>query len=154
MRRLLCVVAVALLAFLGAFWMTRYYSSAGYHTTILDSMPELTWLRNELRLTEEQFQKVAALHKEYRPECVQLCAKIDQAREKVRLAAEKGNELNPELAAALEEQARVHAECQRAMVGHIYKTAALMDHAQAERYRAATLPHALDFAVYRTLHGH
>ena len=154
MRRLFYVLAVALFAFFCAFWVTRHYSSANYHAAVLDSMPELTWLRKELQLTEEQFQKVAALHKEYRPECVQLCAKIDQAREKVRLAAEKGNELNPELVAALEEQAKVHVQCQQAMVGHIYKTAALLDHPQAERYLAATLPHALDFAVYRTLRGH
>jgi len=48
--------------------------------------------------------------------------------------------------AAISDHARIHAESQEAMIGHLYRTAAVLDKDQAKRYLTIMLPYALDFS--------
>jgi chromosome segregation ATPase len=107
-------------------------------------MPELAWLRKELKLTDEQFAKVSELHAAYRPKCEEMCQQISLAHEKLEEAARAAREMSPELQAALREHAETHARCQQAMLKHIYETAEVLDKGQASRYLEMTLPFALD----------
>ena len=106
--------------------------------------PELSWLRKELSLTEEQFHKVEVLHASYRPKCEGLCDRIGQSREKLETLAATSNAMTPELAAAFRERAQVHADCRTAMLEHFYDTAACMNREQAARYLRMMMPYALD----------
>jgi hypothetical protein len=145
MKRILMLLAAAFAAGVVAFCVTRSRQMAADHRAVaLDSMPELVWLRTELKLTDDQFAKVSALHAAYRPTCEEMCQRIAAARAKVEAAAHGSRIMTSELESAIREHADTHAACQRAMLEHLYETAALLDEEQSTRYLAAMLPFALE----------
>jgi hypothetical protein len=113
-----------------------YYRSATAptHTMLEQNGGELEWLKKEFRLNDAQFQAVRRLHEEYAPKCEQMCARIAEANARADRLIGAQTAVTPELAAALQECATVHAECHRAMLGHIYSVAAEMPRDQAARY--------------------
>ncbi len=138
----ICILILILGAGLATFYLTRskrMESAAVPYNTL----PELAWIRTDLGLTESQYAKVADLHVSYSPECVKMCQHIAETREKVEMLAKNSRTLTPEYDAALGELAAVQLKCQRAMLKHIYATAALLDEAQSEKYLEMVLPHAL-----------
>lgn len=106
-------------------------------------LPELAWLRHELKLTDTQFEKVREMHVAYRPICEELCMKVAVSRRKVRVLAKSGNTVSPEIEAALQEQATVNVECQKAMLKHLHATAAVMSPDQAQLYLDTMLPQVI-----------
>ena len=149
MKRGALVLAVALLAGLGAFYGLRWQRNHEHtkHTGVaLDALPELTWLQSDLGLTDTQFAKVKELHRSYRPKCVEMCRRIAEAHEKIESFATASKTISPEYQAALKEHADIHVECQEAMLRHLYETAATLNPEQAERYLKTMLPFALDFS--------
>jgi len=137
-----------------AFWVTRSHQLAGHQQVLLDSMPELAWLKGELKLSDEQFAKAIALHTGYRPQCVAMCGHIAAARANMESLARKSHSMTPELAAAISDHARVQALCRQKMLEHLYQTAALMDEKQAARYLAKVLPLALNSDNRRAVSCH
>ena len=103
-------------------------------------LPELEWLHHELKLTGDQFAKVSELHVAYRPVCEALCMKVTASRKKMQVLVVAGSSASPELEAALQEQAIVQVECQKAMLKHLHQTAAVMSPEQARQYLDAMLP--------------
>lgn len=144
MKRGLLIIMLALAAGGATFWVTRSHQQTTHQQVLLDSMPELAWLKGELNLNNEQFAKAIALHAGYRPRCVAMCRNIAAARAKMEFLARTSHGMTPELAAALREHARVQAECRQRMLEHLYQTAALMDEKQAARYLEKVLPLALN----------
>ena len=147
MKKGLLIIVLALAAGLSAFWLTRSHQQAERKEVLLDSMPELLWLRGELRLSDEQFAKASALHTAYRPQCAAMCRNIAAAQKRMESLARNARSLTPDLAAAISEHAQVRAECQQQMLGHLYQTARLFDDPQAARYLEKVLPHALDSPI-------
>ena len=143
MKKGLLILLLALAAGGAAFWVTRAHQQAEHRHVLLDTMPELAWLRGELKLTDEQFAKASVLHTAYRPQCVAMCRSIAEARTRMESLARSGRGMTPELTAAIDEHVRVQAECQRKMLAHLYQTAALLDDRQAARYLDKVLPLAL-----------
>lgn len=147
MKRVLIVIAVALVAGVCAFtWMRSQRIPHHDSSILLESMPELAWLRTELKLTDFQFTQVSKLHAAYLPECAEMCKRIADAHERLDQAARGKSEVTPELKSVIEDHARIHAECQERMLGHLYETARVLDAKQAERYLEVMLPYALDFS--------
>jgi hypothetical protein len=118
---------------------------------------ELEWLRQEFHLTDAQFAAVRKLHEEYAPKCEQMCGRIADANARADRLIGAQRSVTPEVEAALQECATVHADCRRAMLGHIYAVANLMPADQGARYvemmkarilepglAARTLVHPLD----------
>ena len=147
MKKGLTILIVALLAGVVAFMLTRTHQRAVQSEVLLDSLPELAWLRTELKLSDEQFGKASELHKAYRPTCAEMCRNISEAHARLSTLAQGGSGMTPELNAAIQNHARVHAECQAKMLEHLYQTAALLDERQAKRFLQATIPHALDSSI-------
>lgn len=106
-------------------------------------LPELEWLHHELKLTDEQFAKVKEKHLAYRPTCEALCMKVAASQKKVQALAQAGSIASPEIEAALQEQAAVHVECQKAMLKHLHETAAVMSPEQSQKYLDAMLPQVI-----------
>lgn len=147
MKRGLLVILVAVLAGVTAFFvMKRQKESEAEHLASGHGMPGLLWLRSELKLSEDQFAKVRALHDAYQPKCEQMCGRIAASHQRVEGLSAKAKELTAELTDALKEHADVHLDCQRAMLGHLFETAAAMGPIQARRYLDLVLPYATDFA--------
>jgi hypothetical protein len=144
MKKGLLILVLALAAGTAAFWLTRCHQRSGDQQVLLDSMPELAWLRGDLKLSEDQFAKASALHTAYRPQCAEMCCRIAEARAKLATLAQDSRAVTPELAEAIRECGRVRADCQQKMLEHLYQTARLLDDRQAARYLEKVLPHALD----------
>ena len=156
MKRFLLLLLAALLAGIVAYTGVRFWPVAPARGGILlDEMNELSWLKRELALTETQMQAVAELHHDYRPKCEEMCHRIHEAESRLTEVAARSRTMSPELSAAIHEAARVRAECQEAMIGHLQQTAALLDSSQAEKYLAAMLPLALGTSTPESGHaGH
>jgi len=156
MKKGILILAIALLAGVIAFCLMRSRTITHSRENLLDSMPELAWVRTDLKLTDAQFSKVSELHAAYRPKCMEMCRRISDAHEKVDGLAGKGRKLTPELDAAIREHAVIHAECQQAMLKHLYETAAVLDEKQAGRYLETMIPFALDSTLSgsETAHSH
>lgn len=147
MKRILLVLALALVAGLCAFaWMRSHRHAKATSGSLLESMPELAWLRAELDLSDSQFGKVSELHAAYLPECTAMCQRIAEAHERLDAASHGEVEVTPQLKSAIADHAGIHAECQERMLEHLYETARILDADQAERYLEVMLPYALDFS--------
>lgn len=145
MKRASLILFVALIAGLAAFCGVRSYKMAGQKSVLLDSMSELSWMKSELRLSDGQFAKVSELHTAYRPQCAEMCERIAEAHEKMEALIHENPEVTPELEKAIHRHAVIHAECQAAMLRHLFQTAGVMDQGQAALYLKEMLPFALDF---------
>jgi hypothetical protein len=153
MKKGLLILAAAMMAGILAFFLSRGQPSAKTDPVLLDSLPELAWLRTDLGLTDEQFSKVEQLHLDYRPVCAGMCRRIAESETAVaKLAGTQGG-MSDQLAAAIENHGHVIAACKRSMLEHLYQTASLMDERQARRYLEVSLPLALDSARGRTTSG-
>jgi hypothetical protein len=156
MKRPLFLLLAALLAGLLAYTGVRFWPTAPARGGILlDEMNELAWLKGELALTDAQMEAVARTHHDYRPKCEEMCRKIDEAESRLTEVATRSRTMTPELSEAIHGAARVRAECQEAMIGHLHQTAALLEPEQAEKYLAAMLPLALGTSSSESGHaGH
>ena len=152
---MLGLLAAVLAGGLAYFAARNMPVAGGRGAVLLDDMNELAWLRAELQLTPEQFATVANLHHDYRPKCVEMCARIHRAQADLDALAAQSTGVTPELTEAIHAAARVRAECQEAMLGHLYLTAAALDPAQAASYLHAMLPMAIGTPPPATSHaGH
>ena len=143
MKRGLLILILALAAGLAAFFGMRSHKMGASHDVLLDSMPELAWIKSELNLSDEQFRKVREIHAAYRPRCEEMCHRIATTRDRVREAAAKNRGMTPELEKAIREHAETRAQCQTEMLRHIYETASTLDQDQASLYLETLLPFAL-----------
>lgn len=147
MKKALLLLVVAFVSGLAAFYFMRSYKLADRGGVMLDSMPELAWVRTELKLTDEQFAKVSQLHADYRPRCEEMCRQIAEARADLEAIALKSREVGPDLQAAIRQHAETRERCRQAMFRHMYDTAAVLDEDQAARYLETMLPFATDHAA-------
>lgn len=103
----------------------------------------LAWLREEFKLTEDQFTQIKSLHDAYSGECEEHCRAIQQAtRARSSLAG------TADAAALADAEARLEAlreQCETAIAAHIRRCAAEMSPAAAERYLAMMLPRIAAF---------
>lgn len=115
----------------------------------------IAWLRQEFSLTEEQTRSVAALQQAYEPRCMEMCARIVTANQRIEKRMREATKMTPELRADLEEASRVQAECHAATLAQTLAISAHMAPDQAVRYRTMiaerVLPGALphDAATHR-----
>lgn len=144
MKKGLLILVLAFAVGVAAFFLTRSRQLENHREVLLDSMPELAWLRKDLALTDGQFEKVSDLHAAYRPQCAEMCRRIAEAQARLEAMAAAARGMTPELAQAIQNNAQVRAECRRHMLEHLYQTAAVMDGRQASRYLESVLPAALD----------
>lgn len=152
MKSGLWILAAALLAGFAGFMVTRKQGCCASIETAAardghTRLPELEWLHQEFKLSDEQFAKVSALHMAYRPTCEGLCQKIMASHEKVERLVKAEPQVSPELKAALQEHAAMHVECQTAMLTHLYQTAACMSPDQARHYLDAMLPQVIEMGM-------
>lgn len=141
---LLAALAAGLIGFLAV--RSLPFGSSGHASHGHDGhsqLPELEWLRQEFDLSVEEFDRIAKLHLAYLPTCESLCKRIAVARNRVKELVLAETEVTPALEAALREEADLRAECQAAMLGHIYITAAALPSDKSRAYLDAMLPEVL-----------
>jgi hypothetical protein len=144
MKKRLFTLGLAFLAGLLAFFAMRNLALKNQKSAlVVDQLPELAWLKTEVQLSDDELAKVKELHLAYRPKCMEMCKRIADARQKLQLAAQSQRTWNPGLELAVQEHVKVQADCQRAMLQHLYETAAVLGPGKGEHFLKATLPTAL-----------
>ena len=155
MKKALLILLLSLFSGVIAFCVMRHHRmSARADAPLLDSLPELAWLKSDLHLNNEQFAKVSGLHAAYRPKCVELCHCMEQSHAKLSELSRKERGVTPELMSAIEECAQVRSRCQAAMLNHLYETASVLAPDQATRYLTTMLPYALNESEAHDATGH
>ncbi len=148
MKRGLLILLGSVLAAVAGFLVSRSLPSTppaypGIPHEAKTQLPELAWLRREFDLGETEFERVSALHLAYLPTCESLCERVATARGRVRELVLASSSITPELEAALREEAALRAECQTAMLRHLYDTAGALPPEKARDYLEVMLPEVL-----------
>jgi hypothetical protein len=153
MKRILLILISGLVMAVAAYSMA--YVCSTWHTRSWQDTdtPELSWLKDEFRLSDEQFARITRLHDRYLPDCAGMCRRIVTQQEEINRLLSGTDRMNPEIEAALLEAAELRAECQRRMLGHFYEVSRVMPPDQGQRYlqwvqqRTLTASHSIE-------HGH
>jgi len=142
--RMVSIGVLALILGLGAFWCARLIRPqvAGAACTT-HHCSELSWMKEEFGLSDEEFRKIEQLHNDYVPRCDEYCCQVAESAAKVKRLAEHSDSMSEELAAALKDYERTRLECQQALLEHLYETASCMPPDKAKRFLDMALPSAL-----------
>ena len=127
---LICGLALSAAAFGGMYVVTTAHSPA--HS----ASPELTWLKQEYQLTDEQYTHVCQLYAAYHPKCLEMCRQIDEKNARLKQLLAATNVVTPEIKETLAENAQLRAKCQATMLNHFYAVSQIMSSEQGRRYLA------------------
>lgn len=131
MKKVLLLLFVALVA--GTVSFGLYYQS---RRAAIDSLDELSWLKQEFRLDERQFSAIERLHADYAPVCLAHCSEYVQAQRTLARVLERSPAPTAELDRTLTDVYRIQADCESGMLRHGYDVAAVMSPDQGARYLA------------------
>lgn len=106
-------------------------------------VPELAWMRAELKLDAATSRRVEDLHLAYEAKCAALCERICASGGRLDALARQQRGITPELTAAMAEDEKVRANCRLALLQHLYDTANAMPPEAAARFLELTLPAVL-----------
>lgn len=101
------------------------------------------WLRREFGLSGEQARQAAAMHAEFQGRCMEMCARIEAADERLQRltqSTQSNRSMTPEIQAAIAESDQVRTECRMNMLEHFSAMAAIIPADQRERYMKKVLP--------------
>jgi len=142
--RIVAIGVLALALGLASFWCARLIRpKAALPTGTAQHGSELSWMKDEFGLNDEEFSKIERLHNDYVPRCDELCCRIAASAEKVKGLAEDADSMNENLAAALQEYEQTRFECQKALLEHLYETARCMPPDKGKQFLEIALPNAL-----------
>jgi len=108
-----------------------------------EAKEEIQWLREEFALGDADFAKVEALHLAYVPRCDALCMAVTESSRRVAELVAATPVMTEAVAAAIEADERVRGECRKALLGHLYETAAAMPPEAGRRFLDMALPKVL-----------
>ena len=114
--------------------------------------PELAWLQQEFHLSDGEFKRISQLHEQYLSGCAERCRQIDLKNEELGHLLEATNNVSPEIVRALEESARLRAQCQSKMLQHFYEVSRTMPAEQGKRYLAWVRSKTLLHDTHATMH--
>jgi hypothetical protein len=133
-KRGLAIFCLGLAAAVLAYSALYFLTTASSHAAMRAGQPELLWLKQEFNLNETEFQRVAALHASYLPECREICGKIAKQNSEIRAILTGTNRVTPEIEQKLAEIAQLRAQCHKNMLEHAYAISRAMPPAQGRRY--------------------
>ena len=110
-------------------------------------LPELNWLRQWLRLDEEQMQKVKNLHLAYLPKCEVLCQRVCLSNEHILALTAQSTSVDTRMRSAMDERAKLAVECQQALLQHVFQTAACLRPDQSRKYLDLMVPYTLGISA-------
>jgi hypothetical protein len=106
-------------------------------------LPELHWLQNWLELDADQAQKVKTLHLAYLPKCEELCHRVQLSNDDLLKLSARHSTMDAAMRKAIEERAKLNAECQEALLEHVYQISACLTPDQSKKYLGLMVPYAL-----------
>ena len=122
---------------MGTVWWMKKDVSSQQPTVTAETRASLAWMRSAHALSEEEFARECALHEGQRAECARLCAQLQEARERLRLAQQTHG---PEAATTQTHELHVKS-CEQTALLHLKKVATAMNPQAAQAYVRQMLPH-------------
>ena len=136
MRRSLFILLGALLMagaiFAGSFYMGRQVCVM----ELSNPADDLSWLRQEFKLSDAQMSRVRELHEGYLPKCAAMCARIAAQKQKLTAALDQAGGVSPDVRQDIMELGQLRAECQAQMLQHFVEVSREMTPEQGRRYLA------------------
>ena len=125
-------LALGVLAYAG-----MYHAGTASSCCLVESKtPELAWLQQEFHLSGAEFKRISELHGQYLTGCAERCHQIDLKNQELARLLETTNNVSPEIQRAIEESAKLRAQCQSMMLQHFYEVSRTMPAEQGKRYLA------------------
>lgn len=134
MNRSILILLIAAASALAGYALYFNSATAPAKAMLREPAGELTWLRQEFRLSDAQFEHIAKMHRDYAPQCAAMCEKIARNNERLDALIRANSTPTPEVRAALHDCAVVQEECRQAMLGHVYAVSREMSPDQGHRY--------------------
>ena len=134
MRRGIIVLLLALAGAVTAYYCCFLLGTAEPRALLRSEHPELSWLKDDFRLADAEFQRISALHAGYLPQCKERCSQIDQLNHQLSVLLTEVREVTPQVSTLLAERSRIWAVCQTEMLKHFFEVSRSMPSEQGERY--------------------
>ncbi|HXJ57587.1 MAG TPA: hypothetical protein VNU68_13080 [Verrucomicrobiae bacterium] len=136
MKKGLIILMLGLVAAAATYGCIYFVCSSSARNMQASERPELTWLRDEFKLTDAEFKRVSDLHAAYLPQCRERCVQIDQQSVQLQKLLAVSTNVTPEIERSLAETSRLRAECQAMMLRHFFQVSQAMPQDQGRRYLA------------------
>jgi len=132
MKHLYKILGIAILVGTIAFLIASYVQSERIEKP--QEPNELTWLRGEFHLNEQQFQKIKALHDSYMLQCAKMCQAIAESNNRLDVLISAHHEVTPEIVTAIKNSSQVQNECQTSMLEYFYSVSREMNPEDGKKY--------------------
>ena len=129
---LLGFLALGAAIFAGSFYVTRQVCVMRMENPADD----LTWLRQEFRLSDSEMAHIRELHQGYMPKCAVMCARIAAKKQELEDTLLGATNVSPAAEQKLAELAALRAQCQAQMLQHFAEVSQAMPAEQGRRYLA------------------
>ena len=136
MNRSFAILLGALALAAGVFTGAYFVSQRACVSTMTRSADDLSWLRNEFRLSNAEMGRVRQLHEGYLPQCAKMCALIAAKKGEVQAALGNGTNVTVEVQNKLTELGELRAQCQAQMIQHFVTVSQAMPPEAGRRYLA------------------
>lgn len=136
MKKGVLILVLGLLAAVAAYGCIYFVCMSPARSLQQSDKPELAWLKEEFKLSDAEFKRVAELHAGYLPQCRAMCREIDAHDEKLQTLLSGATNMTPEITATLTESSRLRSECQTMMLRHFFEVSRTMPPEEGRRYLA------------------
>jgi len=135
-KRSLIIVLLALAAsatlLVGSFLIAQRLCAR----KMTSSADDLTWLRQEFRLSGAEMTRVRKLHEGYMPRCAEMCKQIEAKKRELESALAGATNVTVAAEEKLTELGVLRAQCQTQMLRHFVEVSQAMPPEQGRRYLA------------------
>jgi len=134
MKRAALIFIIGLVAAVAGY-CTLYYCGTRQQREMMESpAPELLWLKNEFKLDDAEFKRVAELHEGYMPRCAELCRQIAKKNSELQQLMAGTNVDAKAVELKLKEAGELRVQCQQNMFNHFLEVSRQMPPEQGRRY--------------------
>jgi hypothetical protein len=136
MKRVWSILILGLLLAMAAFGGIYYSNIATDHKLLHTDTPELAWLKTEFKVSDQEFERITALHDTYRSKCMERCMLIARKNDELKDLLAKATTLTPEIETNMAESAQIRLQCQKEMLKHFLEVSRSMPAEEGRRYLA------------------
>jgi len=135
-KRSLIIVLVALAASVALLAGSFLIAQRLCAQKMTSSADDLTWLRQEFRLSDTEMTRVRELHEGYLPKCAAMCKQIATKKSELESALAGATNVTATAEEKLAELGALRAKCQTHMLRHFVEVSQAMPPEQGRRYLA------------------
>ncbi len=142
MKRTLLILTLGLGLAAAGYEGAHWAASAPARREMCAPDPGLAWLKDEFKVDDAAFGRMAAMHAAYVAQCQERCAVIASNNALLTARIVKNGGMTPAIEKEMDEIARLRADCEKETLKHFLAVSRLMPPEQGQRYLAWILEQA------------